>query len=578
MRSDTRAADRREGLSGRRLGQLLVADGTISATQLGQALTEQTRTNERLGTVLVGLGFITEEQLIGSLARGYGVSIATLPESAVDADLLQLVPLRTASRYDVIPIGRTDGTLTLAMADPGHLPAIDDVTFVSGLRVVPAIAPLSAIRRAIQLSYPASDILTSAEANELELLDHNQATVQSSLVDLAELKASTDQAPVVRIVNRIFLDALDRGASDIHLEPSETSLRVRFRIDGILHEVKTLPKRSEAAIVSRIKIMASLDIAERRLPQDGRIKLRYQDREIDLRINTLPMIFGESASIRILDKEVVKLDIRQLGFDPRGLEEFQKAILSPHGMVLMTGPTGSGKTTTLYSAIHSVRSPHVNILTVEDPVEYYLEGINQVQVNEEIGRTFATVLRSFLRHDPDIILVGEMRDLETAQIAVRAALTGHLVLTTLHANDSPSSVARLVEIGIGPAFVSGSLRVVVAQRLVRKVCQGCKEPYEATKEGLVLCDRILTGGDKYTLYAGKGCMSCHFTGMKGRTALFEVLPVTESIRTLINENAPTHAIREVARQEGMKTLREVGLSRVLEGVTTVAEVLRVTSE
>jgi type IV pilus assembly protein PilB len=362
------------------------------------------------------------------------------------------------------------------------------------------------------------------------------------------------------------------------MDPSETNFRVRFRVDGLLHEVMTPPKRVEPAVVSRLKIMANLDIAERRMPQDGRIKLRQSGREVDFRVSVLPSLFGESVTLRILDKQALKVDLTQLGFEQENLDEFHKAIRSPHGMILITGPTGAGKTTTLYSALHAVNSPDRNIVTVEDPAEYELPGITQVQVNEEIGRTFAAALRSFMRHDPDVILVGEMRDQETAQIAVRAALTGHLVLSTLHTNSAAETIARLSDMGVPPFLVASSLRVVVAQRLARKVCQDCREPYEADEESLIQYGHMPLGLGRCTLYKGKGCVACHFTGMKGRSGLYEVLPVTAEIRGLILNSTFTGEIQDVAAKQGMKTLREVGLLKVLQGVTTVEEVLRVTSE
>jgi type IV pilus assembly protein PilB len=352
--------------------------------------------------------------------------------------------------------------------------------------------------------------------------------------------------------------------------------RVRFRIDGVLHEMLSPPKRLEPAILSRLKIMANLDIAERRLPQDGRIKLRYNGREIDFRVSTLPTIFGEKAVLRILDKEALKLDLTQLGFDPWSLEQFQKAIHQPYGMILITGPTGSGKTTTLYSAIHTINSPELNIMTAEDPVEYNLKGVNQVQINEAVGRTFATVLRSFLRQDPDVILVGETRDLETAQIAIRAALTGHLVFSTLHTNDCPSTVARLVDMGIPPFLVASALLLVLAQRLGRRVCKDCRQPYEADEDSLVPYGHVSQGRGRVVLYKGRGCPTCNFTGLKGRVALYEVMPITQELRDMILKNAPTAELRRVAISQGMKTLRQAGLLKVLEGVTTVEEVLRVT--
>jgi type IV pilus assembly protein PilB len=394
--------------------------------------------------------------------------------------------------------------------------------------------------------------------------------------DVFELKESADEPPVVRLINMILVDAIRRGASDIHLEPYEKVFRVRFRIDGVLHEIMTPPKRLEAALTSRVKIMASLDIAERRLPQDGRIKLRYNQREIDFRVSTLPTIFGEKTVMRILDKDSLQLDLAMLGFDAWSLEQFTRAIHQPYGMILITGPTGSGKTTTLYSAIHTINSPDVNIMTAEDPVEYNLKGVNQVQVNEGIGRTFAAALRSFLRQDPDIILVGETRDLETAQIGIRAALTGHLVLTTLHTNDCPSTVARLLDMGIPPFLVSSALTLILAQRLGRKICKDCKQPYDADEESLVPYGHVPQGLGAVQFYKGKGCHTCSFTGMKGRVAIYEVMPITDELREMILRNAPTAEIRELALSQGMKTLRQNALQKVLEGTTTIEEVLRVT--
>jgi type IV pilus assembly protein PilB len=395
-------------------------------------------------------------------------------------------------------------------------------------------------------------------------------------VDVFELKESADEAPVVKLVNMVLADAIGKGASDIHWEPYEKVFRIRFRIDGVLHEMLAPPKRLEPAMISRLKIMANLDIAERRLPQDGRIKLRYANREIDFRVSTLPTIFGEKAVLRILDKDALKLDLTALGFDAWSLERFTAAIRQPYGMILITGPTGSGKTTTLYSAIHTINSPDVNIMTAEDPVEYNLKGVNQVQINEGVGRTFASALRSFLRQDPDVILVGETRDLETAQISIRAALTGHLVFSTLHTNDCPSTVARLVDMGIPPFLVASSLLLIVAQRLGRKICKECREPYEADEETLVPYGHVPSGVGHTTFYKGKGCQTCSFTGMKGRVAIYELMPVTEELKEMILKNAPTAELRATAQAQGMKTLRQAGLAKVIEGTTTVEEVLRVT--
>jgi type IV pilus assembly protein PilB len=481
----------------------------------------------------------------------------------------------------VLPVKRSGQVLTLAMADPTNVLAIDDIAFMTNLQIQPVVASQVAIRQAIERFYHSpsgsvADMISELEEAEADVEVLEGAEESAGHADVFELKESADEAPVVRLMNMILVDAIRRGASDIHLEPYEKVFRVRFRLDGVLQEIMGPPKRLEAALTSRVKIMANLDIAERRLPQDGRIKLRYHQREIDFRVSTLPTIFGEKTVMRILDKEALQLDLTKLGFDPWSLEQFNKSIRSAHGMILITGPTGSGKTTTLYSAIHTINSPDINIMTAEDPVEYNLKGVNQLQVNDEIGRTFAGALRSFLRQDPDVILVGETRDLETAQIAIRAALTGHLVLSTLHTNDCPSSVARLLDMGVPPFLVASSLRLVLAQRLARKVCRECMEPYEADESLITPYGHVPRGLGRLVFYRGKGCQVCNFTGMKGRVAIYETMPVTQEIRDLILHNADINEIREVAQSQGMSTLRQNGLTKVIEGVTTVDEVLRVT--
>ena len=565
----------------RRLGDLLVREGLIDNEQLARALQEQKGSNDKLGGILVKLNFVTEDKLIAFLSRQYGIQSITLSQLDVDPEVLKLVPEQIARKYEVLPIQRQGNQITLAMADPTNVFALDDVGFMTNLQVIPVVASQAAIRAAIDRSYDTkgsgiADIVSEIEgaAADVELVEGEEEI--AAKVDVFELKESADEAPVVRLINMILVDAIRRGASDIHLEPYEKVFRVRFRVDGVLHEIMTPPKRLEAALTSRVKIMASLDIAERRLPQDGRIKLRFNQREIDFRVSTLPTIFGEKTVMRILDKDSLQLDLTMLGFDSWSLEQFTKAINSPYGMILITGPTGSGKTTTLYSAIHTINSPDINIMTAEDPVEYNLKGVNQVQVNEEIGRTFAGALRAFLRQDPDVILVGETRDLETAQIGIRAALTGHLVLTTLHTNDSPSTVARLLDMGIPPFLVSSSLMLILAQRLGRRVCKDCKQPFEADEETLVPYGHSPQGLGKVTLFRGKGCATCSFTGMKGRVAIYEVMPVTQELRDLIIHNAPTADIRETAQSQGMKTLRQNALQKVLDGVMTLEEVLRVT--
>ncbi len=565
----------------RRLGDLLVADGLLTQEQLHKALGEQKGSTEKLGSILIRLGFINEEQLIGFLSGQYGVPSITLSQLEIDPEVLKLVPAAIAKKYEVLPVRKMGNSLALAMADPTNVFALDDISFMTNLQVLPLVASQTAIKKAIDRNYESkTEAITSvmqdmsADLQNLEVVAGGEES--GGQVDTFELKESADEAPVVKLVNMVLVDAIQKGSSDIHFESYEKVFRIRFRMDGVLHEMLSPPKRLESAILSRLKIMSNLDIAERRLPQDGRIKLRYGQREIDFRVSTLPTIFGEKAVLRILDKEALKLDLTQLGFDPWSLEKFNEAIHQPYGMVLITGPTGSGKTTTLYSAIYTINSPDVNIMTAEDPVEYNLKGVNQVQINEGIGRTFAAALRSFLRQDPDVILVGETRDLETAQISIRAALTGHLVFSTLHTNDCPSTIARLMDMGIPPFLVASSLLLILAQRLGRKVCKSCREPYDADEESLVPYGHLSQGLGKVTFYKGKGCANCNFTGMKGRVAIYEVMPITEELRNAVLRNAPTAELRELARSQGMKSLRQSGLMKVLDGTTTVEEVLRVT--
>jgi type IV pilus assembly protein PilB len=565
----------------RRLGDVLVAEGLISQEQLNRALAAQKGTTEKLGSILVRLKLLSEEQLIGFLSRQYGIPSMTLAQLDVDADVLRLVPAAIAKKYEVLPVKRVSNSLTLAMADPTNVFALDDIAFMTNLQVLPVVASQVAIRKAIERNYEGhggaaleslTELASDVTAAAVEVVEDEE----TPKLDIFELKESADEAPVVKLVNMVLGDAIQKGASDVHFEPYEKVYRIRFRIDGVLHEILSPPKRLEPALTSRLKIMSNLDIAERRLPQDGRIKLRYNEREIDFRVAILPTIFGEKAVLRILDKEALRLDLTDLGFDPTSLEQFQAAIHQPFGMVLITGPTGSGKTTTLYSAIQAINSPQHNIMTAEDPVEYNLRGVNQVQINESVGRTFAAVLRSFLRQDPDVILVGETRDLETAQIAIRAALTGHLVFSTLHTNDCPSTVARLVDMGIPPFLVASSLVLILAQRLGRKVCRDCKEPDEIDQDSLTPYGHQPTGPRRVTIYKGKGCAVCNFTGLKGRVAFYEVMPMTAELRDMILKGAQAAELRRTAQSQGMRTLRQAGLSKVLEGTTTVEEVLRVT--
>ncbi len=564
----------------RRLGDLLVADGLLTAEQLKKALAEQKGSPEKIGSVLVRLNFVNEDQLIGFLSRQYGVPSITLAQLDIESDVLKLVPAPIARKYEVIPVRKMGNSLALAMADPTNVFALDDISFMTNLQVLPLVASQTAIKKAIDRNYESKTEAISSVLSDMQTDLGNVEVVEDgeegAKVDVFELKESADEAPVVKLVNMVLVDAIQKGASDIHFESYEKIFRIRFRMDGVLHEMLAPPKRLESAILSRLKIMSNLDIAERRMPQDGRIKLRYNTREIDFRVSTLPTIFGEKAVLRILDKDALKLDMTQLGFDEWSLEKFSAVIHQPYGMVLITGPTGSGKTTTLYSAIHTINSPDVNIMTAEDPVEYNLKGVNQVQINEGIGRTFSAALRSFLRQDPDVILVGETRDLETAQISIRAALTGHLVFSTLHTNDCPSTIARLLDMGIPPFLVASSLLLLLAQRLGRKVCRACREPYDADEESLVPYGHVPSGKGKVQFYKGKGCATCNFTGMKGRVAIYEVMPISEELRDAILKNASTAELRSMAQSQGMRSLRQAGLLKVLEGTTTVEEVLRVT--
>ncbi len=562
------------------LGDLLIADGLITQEQLQHALVEHKKTKEKLGVILIRLGLVNEDQLVGFLSRQFGIPSITLADVEVDPAVAKLVPHSMATKYDVLPIKVLGNTLSLAMADPANVFALDDVAFMTNMQVMPLVAAQSAIREAIERAYKAeanaiADVLSGfSEDAFVEVVEDPDAA--ATKVDVFELQESADDPPTVRLVNVVLVDAIRRGASDIHWESYEKVFRVRFRIDGVLHEILQPPKRIEAGILSRLKIMSNLDISERRLPQDGRIKLRYNGREIDFRVSILPTIFGEKAVMRILDKDALKLDLTALGFDPWSLEQFNKAIHEPYGMVLITGPTGSGKTTTLYSAIHTINTPEHNIMTAEDPVEYNLKGVNQVQIHEAVGRTFGAALRSFLRQDPDVILVGETRDLETAQISIRAALTGHLVFSTLHTNDCPSTVARLLDMGIPPFLISSSLLLILAQRLARKVCAACKEPYEIDESSLEPYGHLSKSTGRIQVYRGRGCEKCSGTGMKGRVALYEVMPMSQELRDLVLRSAPTAEIRKMAQEQGMKTLRQAGLQKVIDGMTTVEEVLRVT--
>ena len=579
-----------------RLGELLLRERRVTPTQLQEALTYQRSNGGRLGASLVKLGILSDDDITGVMSRQYGVAAVDLSQITIDPALIRLIPAETAGKYNVIPVGRSGNTLTLAMTDPTNVFAMDDIKFRTGLNVEPVVASETAIQEAVKQHYGAAsapvsrngengkgsvDLVGKAfEDLNLESPEEIQVVAAAEEIDVASLEKQSGEAPVIRLANALFLAAIQRGASDIHIEPYEKELRVRFRIDGVLQSVMTPPLKFRDPLVSRIKIMARLDISEKRLPQDGRIKARFNDRgnsrEIDFRVSVLPCLFGEKIVLRLLDSKGLRLDLTQLGFDAEGLRRFDTAIRKPWGMVLVTGPTGSGKTNTLYSALSQVNQPGVNIMTAEDPVEFNLPGINQVQVKEQINLTFAATLRSFLRQDPNIILVGEIRDGETAGIAVKAALTGHLVLSTLHTNDAPSSLSRLVNMGIEPFLVANSINLVAAQRLVRKVCDVCKAPDTLPVERLV--DAGLPESELPNVKAmkGRGCDRCGGTGYKGRVGVFEIMEVSESLRERIIHNAPITELREQAIQEGMSTLRLSGLMKVRDGVTTLDEIVRET--
>src|SRR5688572_17160942 len=574
-----------------RLGELLLRERRVTPTQLQEALTYQRTNGGRLGSSLVKLGFLTEDDISKLLSRQYGVPAVDLKAVTFDQTLLRLIPAETAAKYNVIPVSKTGNTLTLAMTDPTNVFAMDDIKFRTGLNVEPVVASETAIQSAVTHYYGAPqqqasggkgvDLVNRAlEDLNLDTQEDLQLVQATEEIDAASLERQSGEAPVIRLANALFLAAIQRGASDIHIEPYEKDLRVRFRIDGVLQSVMTPPLKFRDPLISRIKIMARLDIAEKRLPQDGRIKARFNDRgqsrEIDFRVSVLPTLFGEKVVLRLLDSKGLRLDMSQLGFDTEGLRRFDHAIRKPWGMVLVTGPTGSGKTNTLYSALSQLNQPGVNIMTAEDPVEFNLGGINQVQVKEQIGLNFAHVLRSFLRQDPNIILVGEIRDAETAGIAVKAALTGHLVLSTLHTNDAPSSISRLVNMGIEPFLVANSINLVAAQRLVRRVCDNCKDPHDIPAQRLIDAGLPESELPNIKPMKGRGCERCTGTGYKGRVGLFEIMEITDSIRELILRAATMADLRDQAIAEGMTTLRLSGLLKVRDGMTTLDEVVRET--
>ena len=559
-----------------RLGDMLVKASLISKEQLEKALRQQESAGGRIGTNLVKLGFISEDDITSFLSRQYGVPSINLSHFDIDPVVIKLVPSEIAQKHQIIPINRTGNVLTVAMADPSNIFAIDDIKFMTGFKVEPVVAAETSIKNSINKYYDSAgmveDIIKNFDDKDVETLKESEDNV-----NVAELGQAAEDAPVVKLVNLILTDAIKKGASDIHVEPYEKSFRVRYRIDGVLYEVMQPPSRLKAAITSRVKIMSQLDIAERRLPQDGRIKIKMAGKEMDYRVSVLPTLFGEKVVLRLLDKANLQLDMTKLGFETQALADFEGGIFMPFGLVLVTGPTGSGKTTTLYSALNRLNTIETNIMTAEDPVEFNLAGINQVQTKADIGLNFAAALRSFLRQDPDIIMVGEIRDYETAEIAIKAALTGHLVLSTLHTNDAPGTISRLLNMGVEPFLVSASTNVIVAQRLARRVCQSCKEPAPVPPQALVSIGFSPDEAAKVVPYKGKGCMTCTDTGYKGRVALYEVMVIKDNIREAVLQGASVFELRELARNNGMKTLREAGIQKIREGMTTPEEIMRVTT-
>ncbi len=584
-----------------RIGELLLKEKRITPEQLQEALSYQRQNGGKLGANLVKLGFVKDEEITSLLSKQYGVPSISLNQFEIDPAVIKLVPAETAHKYQIIPLSRVGATLTIAMTDPTNVFALDDLKFMTGYNVEPVVAWETAVHDAIQKYYGAPgsgnkntqkvsevpqgesalDIATRA-MSEMPLLDADDVEVLEELEEISAelLTRQGEEAPVIKLVNVILMSAISKGASDIHIEPYEKEYRVRYRVDGLLYNVMSPPLKMRDAITSRIKIMAKLDIAEKRLPQDGRIKIRFSDagtqRDIDFRVSCLPTLFGEKIVMRLLDRTKLMLDMTKLGFEPESLVKLETQIAKPWGMVLVTGPTGSGKTNTLYSSISRINTMDTNIMTAEDPVEFNLVGVNQVQVRESIGLNFAAALRSFLRQDPNIILVGEIRDFETAEIAVKAALTGHLVLSTLHTNDAPSTINRLMNMGIEPFLVASSLNLVCAQRLVRRICTNCKIDDPLPPAALVNVGFTPELAETVVPKKGKGCEKCNQTGYKGRVGLYEVMEIGEELRELILVGASAIELRRKAIEEGMITLRGSGLRKITDGVTTIEEVVRET--
>ena len=574
-----------------KLGDLLVKENLITPQQLKEALEFQRVNGGRLGNCLIKLGFVTDDEITAILSRQYGVPSINLSFFDVDPSVVKLIPVETAQKYQILPLSRVGSTLTIAMIDPTNVFAMDDIKFMTGFNIEPVVASETAIRDAIDKYYGSTHAIELKKVMEdIAIVDQKlDAGEDTSLevtpeeeeaIDLEGLEQAAEEAPIIKLVNLVLSNSLKRGASDIHIEPYEKEFRVRFRIDGVLYNVMNPPLKLKDAITSRVKIMSKLDISEKRLPQDGRIKVKMKSegriKDLDFRVSVLPTLYGEKVVLRLLDKDNLMLDMTRLGFEPDSLKKFQYAIAKPYGMVLVTGPTGSGKTNTLYSSIAQLNKIDTNILTAEDPVEFNIPGINQVQMKEQIGLNFAAALRSFLRQDPNIILVGEIRDFETAEIAIKAALTGHLVLSTLHTNDAPSTISRLMNMGIEPFLVATSVHLICAQRLIRRVCKECKEEVSPPVQALIDAGFSPTEAKKLPTYRGKGCSTCNGTGYKGRVGLYEVMEINDDLRELVLIGASSLELKKKAIENGMITLRGSGLTKLREGVTTLEEVLRET--
>ncbi|MEC9477467.1 MAG: ATPase, T2SS/T4P/T4SS family [Planctomycetota bacterium] len=564
-------------LAAKPIGQILKDMELIAELDIQEALQDQKSKGGALGRILVDKGLITESDLRVAIAKQAGMEPVDLDEVVVTADLLEMVPSHVAETYQVIPVEFDGAVLTLAVADPQNMSALDDMKFMLNVEVKGALSDPESIERAMEKYYAdrsesMESLLGSIDKDDIEVMDDNR----HEMMDMDQLEKDVNAAPVVKLLNMVLLSAIKDRASDIHLEPFEKEFKIRYRVDGVLYEMMPPPIQLARAVISRVKVMSNLDIAETRLPQDGRIELNIAGRPVDLRVSTLPTMYGESVVMRVLDRGQVSLDLENIGLRAKDLDRLQKLIMKPNGIILVTGPTGSGKTTTLYSCLNEANDPATKIITTEDPVEYNIDGIVQIPINEDINVTYAACLRAILRQDPDKILVGEIRDLETAQIAVEASLTGHVVFSTLHTNDAPSSVIRLIDLGVEAFLLTATVEAVVAQRLVRRVCSACKVEYEPTDEMLMELELTPSDVQDRTFFYGKGCKECNGSGYKGRIALFEIMVMSDRLRDRIMDGASTQELQSVAREEGMTTLRDAGLLHIYDGITTIEEVVKET--